>query len=153
MEESEHIHRIEEAHFEKFGRNARAVDVLVGLVQELHELQRAISTLTKELGVGKLKLPELVTNEDFRKTVDGEVNVEMAEKLASSLKIEEPEAERLQVRISIVTHIPTPEMVSWATQATGGDGQQARAHKPAAGSRVRPGAFQRRDRPGYGDSA
>ena len=123
MEESEYIHRIEQAHFEKFGRNARAVDVLVGLVQELHELQRAISTLTKELGVGKLKLPELIANEDFRKTVDGEVNVEMAEKLASSLKIEEPEAERLQVRISIVTHILTPEMVSWATQATGGDGR------------------------------
>jgi len=123
MEESECIHRIEQAHFEKFGRNARAVEVLVGLVQELHELQRAISTLTKELGVGKLKLPELIANEDFRKTVDGEVNVEMAEKLASSLKIEEPEAERLQVRISIVTHILTPEMVSWATQATGGDGR------------------------------
>ena len=123
MEESEYIHRIEQAHFEKFGRNARAVDVLVGLVQELHDLQRAINTLTKELGVSKLKPAELITNEEFRKTVDGEVNLEMAEKLASTLKIEEPEAERLQVRISIVTHILTPEMVSWATQAMGGDGR------------------------------
>ncbi len=51
MEESDYIHRIEQAHFEQFGRNARAVDVLVGLVQELHEFQRAINTLTKELGV------------------------------------------------------------------------------------------------------
>src|SRR5438132_14016451 len=123
MEESDYIHRIEQAHFEKFGRNARAVDVLVGLVQELHELQRAISTVTKELGVGKLKVAELIVNEEFRKIVDGEVNVEMAEKLASTLKIEEPEAERLQVRISIVTHILTPAMVSWATQAMGGDGR------------------------------
>src|SRR6266496_3330496 len=31
MEESDYIHRIEQAHFEQFGRNARAVDVLVGL--------------------------------------------------------------------------------------------------------------------------
>src|SRR6059036_3018965 len=123
MEESDYIHRIEQAHFEQFGRNARAVDVLVGLVQELHELQRAITTVTKELGVGKLKPAELIANEEFRKTVDGEVNVEMAEKLAATLKIEEPEAERLQVRISIVTHILTPEMVSWATQTMGGDGR------------------------------
>src|SRR3989449_1660839 len=123
MEESDYIHRIEQAHFEQFGRNARAVDVLVGLVQELHELQRAITTVTKELGVGKVKPAELIANEEFRKTVDGEVNVEMAEKLAATLKIEEPEAERLQVRISIVTHILTPEMVSWATQTMGGDGR------------------------------
>jgi len=123
MEEGDYLHRIEQAHFEQFGRNARAVDVLVRLVQDLHDLQKPVNILTKELGVGKLKPTELIVNEEFRKVVDGEIDTGLAEKLATSLKIEEPEAERLQVRISIVTHILTPEMISWATQAMGGDGR------------------------------
>jgi RNA polymerase primary sigma factor len=123
MEEGDYIHRIEQAHFEQFGRNAHAVDVLVRLVQDLHDLQKPVTILTKEIGVGKLKPTELIVNEDFRRVVDGEIDVGLAEKLATSLKIEEPEAERLQVRMSIVTHILTPEMVSWATQAMGGDGR------------------------------
>jgi RNA polymerase primary sigma factor len=123
MEESDFIHRIEQFHFERYGRNARAVDVLVALIQELHDLQKALNTVTKELGLGKLKPAELIVNEEFRKTVDGEISVEMAEKLASSLKLEEPDAERLLVRISIVTHILTPEMITWTAQAAGGDGR------------------------------
>jgi RNA polymerase primary sigma factor len=123
MEEGDYIQRIERAHFEEFGRNARAVDVLVRLVQDLYELQKPVGILTKELGVGKLAPAELIINEEFRKIVDAEVNVEMAEKLAASLKIEEPDAERLLIRISIVTHILTPEMVSWAMQTMGGDGR------------------------------
>jgi len=75
------------------------------------------------LGVGKLAPAELIINEEFRKIVDAEVNEEMAEKLSASLKIEEPDAERLLIRISIVTHILTPEMVSWAMQTMGGDGR------------------------------
>jgi RNA polymerase primary sigma factor len=123
MEEGDYIKRIERAHFEKYGRNARAVDVLVALIQDLYTLQKAIGTVTKELGVGKLKTQELIGNEAFRKLVDGEIDAEMAAKLAAVLKIEEPDAERLQVQMSIVTHILTTEMVGWATQAMGADGR------------------------------
>ncbi|HEV8574825.1 MAG TPA: RNA polymerase sigma factor RpoD [Dehalococcoidia bacterium] len=121
MEEGDYIHRIEQAHFEQFGRNARAVDVLVRLVADLHELQKPLNFLTKELGVGKLSPAELIANEVFRKTVDAEVDPDIAQKLAAFLKIEQPDAERLLVRISIVTHILTPEMLTWATQAMGAD--------------------------------
>jgi RNA polymerase primary sigma factor len=123
MEEGDYIQNIEQAHFDEFGRNARAVDVLVRLVRDLHELQKPLNTVSKELGVAKLKPAELIVNEDFRKAVDGEMDAELAQKLATTLKIEEPEAERLQVQISIVTHILTPEMLSWATQAMGADGR------------------------------
>jgi RNA polymerase primary sigma factor len=119
MEEGDYIQRIEQAHFEEFGRNARSVDILVRLVRDLHEFQRPIATLSKELGVGKLKPAELIVNQEFRKALDGEMDSELAQKLATALKIEEPDAERLQVRISIVTHIMTPEILSWATQAMG----------------------------------
>jgi RNA polymerase primary sigma factor len=123
MEEGDYIQRIEQAHFEDSGRNARAVDVLVRLMRDLYDLQKPISTLTKELGIGKLKPVELIVNEPFRKMIDGEIDAEMAAKVATALKIEGADAERLQVRISIVTHILTPEMVSWATQAMDADGR------------------------------
>jgi RNA polymerase primary sigma factor len=123
MEEGDYIQRIEQAHFEEHGRNARAVDVLVRLMRDLYDLQKPISMLTKELGVGKLKPVELIVNEPFRKMVDGEIDAEMAAKVATALKIEGTDAERLQVRISIVTHILTQEMVSWVTQAIGADGR------------------------------
>ncbi len=127
MEEGDYIQRIEQAHFEEFGRNARAVDVLVRLMRDLYELQKPISTLTKELGVGKLKPVELIVNEPFRKMIDGEIDAEMAAKVATALKIEETDAERLQVRISIVTHILTPEMVGWVTAGN-------RRRRPPAGA-------------------
>ena len=79
--------------------------------------------LTKELGVGKLKPVELIVNEPFRKIVDGEMDVEMAAKVATALKIEEDGRRAAPVRISIVTHILTPEMVGWVTQAIGADGR------------------------------
>jgi len=123
MEEGEYIQRIEHAHFEQYGRNARAVDVLARLVRDLYELQKPMSQLTKDLGVGKIKPAELIANEQFRKTVDGEMDVEMAGKLAATMKIEEQDAERIYVRMSIVTHILTPEMLTWATQAIGGNGR------------------------------
>jgi len=123
MEDGDYIHRIEQAHFEEHGRNARGVDILLGLLRDLHELQKPINALTKELGLRKLAIEELIVNEQFRKVVDAERDLEIAAKQAAALKIEQEDAERLQVRMSIVTHILTPEMLSWATKALGGDGK------------------------------
>ena len=119
MEDSDYIRRIEDEHFQVHGRNARGVDVLAELLSHLHELQRPIEFIARELGLQKLWPTELVTNEAFRKVVDGEIDLEMAEKLASALKIEQPDAERLPVRISIVTHVPSPEMLGSALEAMG----------------------------------
>src|SRR2546425_9931522 len=121
MEDGDYIHRIEQAHFEEHGRNARGVDILLGLLRDLYELQKPIDALTRELGLRKLTIEELIVDEQFRKVVDAEMDLEIAAKQAAALKIEQPDAERLQVRMSIVTHILTPEMLSWATQALGAD--------------------------------
>ncbi len=121
MEDGDYLHRVEQAHFEEYGRNARGVDILVQLLRDLHGLQKPIDFLAKEIGVQKLAPAELIVNGEFRKVVDGEMDLEMAAKLAAALKIEEPEAERFHVLISIVTHILTPEMVSWAAEALGAE--------------------------------
>ncbi len=119
MEDSDYVHRIEEWHFQQTGRNARGADVLVRLVADTYDVRRPLEVLTKDLGIHKLRLPELATNETFRKVVDAEIDLEMAAKVAAALKIDEPDAERYQVRLSILTHIPTPEMLTWAMEAMG----------------------------------
>src|SRR5437870_521714 len=117
MEDGEYVNRIEQAHFEQYGRNARGVDILVQLLRDLHELQKPIDVLTRELGIVKPTPIELIVNEAFRKVVDGEMDLEMAAKVAVALKIEEDEASALHVRMSIVTHILTQEMLAWAIEA------------------------------------
>ncbi len=119
MEDSDYIQRIENAHFEKYGRNVRGVDILAGLLRDLYEIRRPVEFVARDLGLQKLPLPEFIVNEQFRRLVDGEMDLEMAAKLAAALKIEEPQAERLLVRMSIITHIVTPEMASRALEAMG----------------------------------
>jgi RNA polymerase primary sigma factor len=121
MEDSEYIQRIEEAHFQQVGRNARGVDVLAQLVRDMYEMRKAIEIVARHVGKQKLPPAELITNEEFRAVIDGEMDEDMAKELASALKIEEVEAERLLVRMSIVTHILTPEMLTWALKAMGSE--------------------------------
>ena len=117
MEDGDYIHRIEEAHFQEHGRNARGVDVLVRLVKDLHELQKPLDVIVKQLGLQKLPLPELIVAPEFRRIVDGEIDLDMVGKLTIALKLEEGEADRLPVRISVITHILTPDMLRWAMEA------------------------------------
>jgi len=125
MEDGDYIHRIENEHFEKTGRNARGVDILVGLLRDLYEIRDALKIATRSIGVEKLPLDELIVNDQFRRVVDGELDIELVQRMADGLKIEESDAEKLQVRISVLTHVMTPEMVSAATKEMGSPGKLA----------------------------
>ncbi|MBI2913605.1 MAG: sigma-70 family RNA polymerase sigma factor, partial [Chloroflexi bacterium] len=119
MEDGDRIHRIENAYLEEHGRRARGADVVVALLSELQDLRKAIDIVTKALGLHRPPLSELIVDERFRGVVDAEIDTEMANKLASELKMEEPDAERLLVRMSILTHVLTPQIVLWAAEAAG----------------------------------
>jgi RNA polymerase primary sigma factor len=119
MENGGYIQRIEAEHFEKTGRNARGVDVVAGLVSDLAERRPALDFVAKELKIHDKPLPELIVDEKLRSTIDGEMDDEMAGRLAEHLKIEWSDAEKLHVRLSIVTHLLTPEIVTLALAAMG----------------------------------
>ncbi len=119
MEDGDYVHRIENAYQEEQGRRPRGADVAVALLRELYDLRKAIDIVSKTLSLHRPRLSELLVNERFRAVVDGEIDLEMAGKLASELKIEETDAERLLVRMSIVTHILTPQMLLWAAEEAG----------------------------------
>ncbi|HET8943714.1 MAG TPA: RNA polymerase sigma factor RpoD [Dehalococcoidia bacterium] len=137
MEDSDYILRIESAHFEKYGRNARGVDILTGLLRDIYDIRDAFKIATKSIGVEKLPLDELVVSEQFRRVVDGELDIELVQRFAASLKIEESDAEKMQVRISVVTHVITPDMVAAATREMGSGGKIAEPPEDL-GDRLRP---------------
>ena len=125
MEDAEYVHKIETAFSEETGRNARAVDVIVGLAADLHGLRKPLGVITKDLGLQRMPHQELVENEEFRALVDAVVDEEMTKKLVIAMKAEEEEAVRVQVQISTITHILQPEMIGWLLKATGAKKIQA----------------------------
>ncbi len=121
MEEGDYIQRIENAYFEETGRRARAVDVLAALFAHLHELSKPLNYIVRELKLKKLSLAELISDERFRKLLDGESDEEMRGKLTARLKGDELAAVHQLVQISTVTHILTPELVQLAARPAGGE--------------------------------
>ncbi len=121
MEEADYIKDIENRYLEENGRKPKAADVLVALLQHLQEMRQALDFVATELDAGGLPLQELVVHERLRKAIDREMEKEIANKLADRLQIEEPEAERSLVRMSIVTHLLSPEVIRWAQEAATGD--------------------------------
>ncbi|MEE8370439.1 MAG: sigma-70 factor domain-containing protein, partial [Dehalococcoidia bacterium] len=121
MEDGDYIHRLENRHFEERGRQPRSADVLVAVLRDLYDNRKTVDIVTRQMGLKKLPLSELIANPELRSVVDGEIDLEMAGHLITALKIEDLDANRLLVRMSIITHILTPELVSWAAEVTGSE--------------------------------
>jgi RNA polymerase primary sigma factor len=119
MEDAQYVARLEEEHMTETGRNPRAVDVLVRMVSELRSLKRPIEIIKKDYGLSKLTTPELVEDEKFRSLVDGELDLDLVKKFRKQLKLDEEEAERVPVQVSIATHVPRPEFLTWAYEEMG----------------------------------
>jgi RNA polymerase primary sigma factor len=121
MEDGKHIQRLEKNWQEVNGFPPTAADVMIALLEEIHRLSSVKDVVVKALDLKGLPLARLIGEPVFRQAVDGEIDQELAARLSESLSIELPEAERSLVRLSIVTHIPTPELVALAMMAGGSE--------------------------------
>ena len=119
MEDGDYIRRFEQEHMKETGRNTRGVDVLARMIKELRGLRKPLEFYQKQLGLKKLTIPEFVEAETFRSSVDGVLDLDMVPKLRKALKIDEEEAERLPVHVSIATHVPRPDFLGWAYKEMG----------------------------------
>ena len=114
MEEGDYVTRHEDAHRAETGRNPRAVDVVARMMKDLWGLRKAIEFIQKDQGLQKLTAWQLFADPTFRGIVDAELDLEMVEKLKTALKLEQEDADKVPVRVSIATHVPKPEFVHWA---------------------------------------
>jgi RNA polymerase primary sigma factor len=121
MEEGKHLQRLEKHWQEHQGQPPTAVEVMVSLLEEMQRLGPVREAVAKALGLKGAPLARLIADPTFRKAVDAEIDEELASRLEENLSIERGEAEHNLVRISIVTHILTPELVALAMMAGGNE--------------------------------
>ncbi|HXG36875.1 MAG TPA: sigma-70 family RNA polymerase sigma factor, partial [Dehalococcoidia bacterium] len=121
MEERDYIQKTEQRIQEAQGRRASAAQVFVALLSDLTSLNKVRKAVATELGLGRLSLVELVANDQFRSTVDGELDLELTEKLVTRLKMDQHNVEQALVQLSIVTHILAADLLQKAAEAAGGE--------------------------------
>jgi RNA polymerase primary sigma factor len=121
MEDGKHIQRLEKNWQEVNGQPPTAAEVMGVLLGEVHRLSPVRDVVAKALGLKGLPLARLIGEPAFRQAVDGEIDQGLATLLPESLSMEHGEAERSLVRLSIVTHILTPELVALAMVAGGSE--------------------------------
>jgi RNA polymerase primary sigma factor len=121
MEDGRHIQQIEQAWVEERGGAPTGCEVLFRLLDQLHEERRTVNAITKHFHVKKQPLSALITNETFRATIDGDFDHDLIEHLATTLKCSHEAAEQSVARLSVVTHLLTPEMVKAVADVAGGE--------------------------------
>ena len=121
MEEGKHIQLIEQRWVDERGEGPSGSEILFTLLQQLHDERRVLNVVAKYLHVKKQPLSELTVNETFRAAVDGDHDQTMAEHLARSFRCEPDQAERFLVRLSVITHLLTLELVQRAAGAADGE--------------------------------
>ena len=121
MEEGKHIQAIEQMCVNEHGEEPTGGEIVFTLLEQLHDERRILSITAKFLNVKKSPLSALTTNETFRATVDGEIDAALTEHIARSLRCDIEVAERATVRLSVLTHILTPDLLQVAAAAFGGE--------------------------------
>jgi len=119
IEEGNHIRQTEQEWENDRAQRPTGSEILSSLLEQLDQERRALRAVTKYLKIKKSSLSELVVNEAFRTALDGELDQALREHLTQRLRCDPEQAERLLVRISILTHILTPELLAAATEVSG----------------------------------
>ena len=114
IEEGKHIREIAEQWVRDRGHEPTGGEILFSLLEQLHEERRGLRSITEHLSIKTYPLSGLVINEAFRSALDGEPDQGLIDHLTSRLGCDREQAERLLVRISILTHILTPELLASA---------------------------------------
>ena len=119
-EEGNWIYDIAEDLVEREGRNPSALEIFLALLGQLEDLRPAIAVVARVIKKADLDILELAQDETFRGRVDGEMDEELRERVHKRRRVNEGDAEELLVRISVVTHILTPDLMERSAKAVGG---------------------------------
>ncbi len=125
MEEGKHITRLQQSWQLSMGRPARSADVAYMLLMELSDLEPIMRSIMAYANMIDAGLAATIGDPVFRKIIDAEVDLEAAERVRQDHGYPQDEqllAEHAIVRLSIVSHILTPDQVRHV-ESTLGKGQ------------------------------
>ena len=120
MEEGNWIHDIEEEFAELHHRGPTALEIFLLLLDQLKDLRRTRTVIQRALKLQRLSIVELIEDETFRQRLDREMDEELRVLLHKRLRVSEGDAEEFLVRLSVVTHILTPDLLNRSAKAMGG---------------------------------
>jgi RNA polymerase primary sigma factor len=120
MEEGQHIEAIEETWRGVNGKEPTNAEIALMLFEEVSNLQQVLDLAIRHAGVTPdLNLADRLSDPALRSLLDAEMDPDFMELVAKDLGIEPEDAARSIVRLSIVTHILQPEIVSSMASAVG----------------------------------
>ncbi len=120
MEEGQHIEQIEDTWREENGSESRPAQVALMLLAQLSALSPVMDVAVQHLNLPReATLAERIGDPSLRALLDGEMDLEFAEAVARARGIEQDDAARSIVRLSIVTHILLPNLVEQMSMALG----------------------------------
>jgi len=121
MEEAKHLEALERWWLENWNRLPTGQELLLSLVDQYHQTQKCVKFICNDIGVKAGLVSDVIENERWRATVDQEMDFELAERLAKHMHVEVEEAQRLIVKLSIITHILDPRHVRKVAEYYGGE--------------------------------
>jgi len=111
MEQAKHVDAIEKQWLAEHNGLPTGQEILLTLIQQYHDAQKCVKFIARDIGVKAGAISELVANDTWRSTVDAEMDVDLAGRLAEHMRIEQEAAQHEIVRLSIITHILQPQHV------------------------------------------
>ena len=120
MEEGNWIHDIEEEFAELHHRGPTTLETFLLLMDQLQDLEQTKTVVAEALKLQELSTIALIDNEEYRGRVDGEMDEELRSLVQRRLRVSEGDAEELLVRLSVVTHILTSDLLERSAKAMGG---------------------------------
>ncbi len=123
MEEGNHVEQIEQTWVDLHGEPPAGGVILFTLLDQLHEERDTLNAVTKALGVKRSPFKKLLVDETFRSTIDAVADENLAVSVTKSLHCEQEVAALSIVRISVITHILTPELIEPIAETLKGEKQ------------------------------
>ena len=121
MEEAKHIEALERRWLEDWNRMPTGQELLLSLIDQYHQTQKCVKFICKDIGIKGGLVSDVIENASWRDTVDQETDFALAGRLAEHMHVEVEEAQRLIVKLSIITHILQPEHVKNVAAHYGGE--------------------------------
>ena len=121
MEEAKHLAAIERRFVEERNRLPTAQETLFTLIDQYVHVERTVRFICGELGIKASAVSDVIESDAWRATVDAEMDLDLATRLAEHLQCEQPEAEQAIVQLSIITHILRPDDVRAQAVLFGGE--------------------------------
>ncbi len=117
MEEAKFVEEVEANLLQRDGRPPTAVQTVIAMLEELAQLLPYVQVVAQELGLNGVEWLEVIRHPKFRSCVDGELDAEMAAKLMACCALGREQAERVLVRLSVVTHVLLQDLLDIVLQS------------------------------------